>query len=172
MEIEKQMDYATKHFFFIADQRIKTFHVYAVLLAASAAASLAAVDKLSRPAFILAGAFNVLISVMFFLIEQRNIELLTTTKAGMLRIEALPEWPEYLRLGTDDEQARGIRHRFKSYRGAFAVALCGQFVFGICIILCGVLFLHHSPPAGGISNNTVAKTPVPTAQKATNAKSP
>jgi len=38
--LSAQMDYAMKHFLFIADQRIKTFNFYVILLAASGGATI------------------------------------------------------------------------------------------------------------------------------------
>jgi len=69
-------EYAWKHFTVIADQRLKTFNFYIIMVAAGIAATLSAFEKQRAMAVFLAcGLLHVVCSIVFFLIDERSRRL-------------------------------------------------------------------------------------------------
>lgn len=129
-------DYAWKHFDVIADQRLRTFNFYVILLAASIGASLAAVrGNPNSFVFLVIGFFCIAIGIIFFLIEVRTRRLLEIPKNVLTILENDADWPEDLRLfNKDNFNNRSWKKRLISYTIAFRSA----FVLHICY---GVLFV-------------------------------
>ncbi|QIF00079.1 hypothetical protein [Roseimicrobium sp. ORNL1] len=146
MPLKDQMDYAMKHFSFLADQRLRIFQFYAILLAASVAATLALVDKpFNLISYLICGAYHVLVSLLFLAVERRNIHLLGVARAGVHYVESKAAWPIPLRLSSiDSALTKGGLRPLGSFRVAFQVAYACQCMFGIGIIYCGA-FVTHTP---------------------------
>ena len=140
-----RLDYAMKHFVFIADQRIKTFNYYAILLAASGGATITVVEKITSIGLIICGALHLLIALMFFMIDKRNMRLLKIAKDGLVFVESSEPWPPELRLATrDGEESQSKAGRFFRYRTAFNIAFAAQAVLGIGALYCGIFVPHKS----------------------------
>ncbi|WP_050025224.1 hypothetical protein [Verrucomicrobium sp. BvORR034] len=144
--LKDQMDYAMKHFTFIADQRLKTFNFYAILLAASVAATMAMIDRaFQMQAYMICGGFHILVPVLFLIIERRNLQLLSVAREGLQAIEVNAGWPVAARLSRrDSENTKGWRSKLLSYRVAFVLTYSCQFLFGALILYCGA-FVQHTP---------------------------
>lgn len=166
--LKDQMEYAMKHFTFIADQRLKTFHFYVILLVASLGAvlHLATDVKISIPGFLTAGAFNILLPIIFFVIERRNLHLLNVARWGVEAVERQANWPKHIRIALRDrEKTRGKFIRLFSYRVAFALTFASQMAFGVALIFCALLVSHpasaSSPESGRSAKiNKTAKAKV------------
>jgi len=150
-----QMDYATKHFFFIADQRIKTFNFYVILLAACGGATLQLTPVYNKTTFVVVALFHWLIALVFSLIEQRNIRLLKICKGALIRLERENQWPPFSRLAAVDDHQRSA---LVSYRGAINIAFAAQVMIGALLLYCALFVTHHSPPFGPNDQN-MAKSP-------------
>jgi hypothetical protein len=97
--LKDQMDYAMKHFNFIAEQRLKTFHFYAILLAGSIAGTLSGIkESVNVPLFLICGVLHFLLALVFSIIERRNLHLLGIARGGVAFVEQSDGWPERLRL--------------------------------------------------------------------------
>ena len=84
-----QLDYAMKHFSFIADQRMKAFNFYIILFAASIAATMSAMDRLpKKTGFVTCGIIHILVAGVFFIMDQRSRRLVKLSLKAVRRIEA------------------------------------------------------------------------------------
>lgn len=138
--LKDQMDYAMKHFLFIADQRLKIFQFYLVLLAASITVTASLVKDMAPMALLIAAAMNAGVPLIFYIIEQRNQVLLDVTGKGIRGIEQLAGWPEVARISTREKEAK-----YKcSYKMAFG--LCYAVQFGTGLALFGVFTLSLLTP--------------------------
>lgn len=144
LPLKDQMDYAMKHFMFIADQRLRFFQFYAILLAASVGATLTLVEKdYSQISYLITGAYHVLVSLLFTAIEARNLHLLGVARHGLQAIEANPQWPIALRLSTIDSMVTRVGLRgLGSFRVAFRFTYLAQLVFGCSLLYCGAFVQH------------------------------
>ena len=128
-------DCAWKHFDVIADQRLRTFNFYIVLLAASVGASLNAVEKQPDPfVYFVIGLFCVAIGLIFFIIEVRSRRLLQIPKGVLSKMEIGDHWPHEYRLFSKDNlydlpwYKRLISYSF-AFRATFALHMAYGFVF-------------------------------------------
>ena len=147
-----QMDYAMKHFVFIAEQRLKIFNFYVIVFGAFVAALVAfttrdvpigySAIRWYAASTAIWGAMNLCTAVVFFIIEMRNLMLLDIARTGLQNIEAHSCWPDYLRLSTLDSQLhkKGLYSWF-SYQIAFRLVYGGQFFLGVFITIGGILVL-------------------------------
>lgn len=144
LSIKDKMDYAMKHFSFIADQRVKTFNFYIIILAASTGATITASQRINQPAaFVATGVFHVFFAFIFWMIDKRSRRLLLIAKDGLRTIEESESWPSDCRLAVRDHQElAGFKNWFFSFTMAFRITFLGQFLFGLLVIYCG-LFVKH-----------------------------
>lgn len=153
--LQAQMDYSMKHFLFIADQRIKTFNFYVILLAASAGATLQLTTAYSPRAFVGLSLFHLLIAVVFFFIERRNLRLLEICQRALMRLEAKLGWPTASRLASVDNR-RSSQCPLFSYRVAISVAIGAQILLSVMLLIC-VFVVNH--PKGGVEKKASATPP-------------
>ena len=167
LPLKDQMEYAMKHFLFIADQRLKTFHLYVLLAVASVGATLNAANNVAASGYYIlpfAGALHISIAIIFGVIEIRNCRLLTIARNGIMEIEKQPGWPTYARLATTDKDGSS---RFLTYWTVFRLAYISQIAIGIICIIAGlVLGLMHYLPRGQ-HQESKAVTPTVTNKNAT-----
>lgn len=123
LELKDQMDYAMQHFSFIAEQRLKTFHFYAILAAASMGGTLTVASKATHPmTFGIIGVLQIAIAVVFYIVERRNLALLRIARNAVIHVESQAEWPLYLKPSCADETKREKRLNFSTaFRLAFAL---------------------------------------------------
>lgn len=128
---------AWKHFDVIADQRMRAFNFYVLMLAASMGASLTALERnAGLYALIICGMFCVGAGSAFLMIEIRTRRLLEIPKNVMVALEIGDHWPSNLRLfSVDNLRQAGLRRGFISYSVAFRSTMAAHIAFGFVIIL-------------------------------------
>ena len=143
-------DYAWKHFTVIADQRLKTFNFYIIIVGASVAAT-ASAYKNDKPFWLLlvCGALQVVCALIFFLIDQRSLRLINGPKKILASMEEEAGW-ELFR--ADIAGQRRFRNKISSYTFAFRIAFAAQCAFGLLVV-----FVAFFPGAGP----TAAPAPLP-----------
>ena len=133
LELKDQMDYAMGHFSFIAEQRLKAFHFFALLAGASLGGTLTVASKSTHVVtFGIIGALQLVIATVFYIIERRNLALLRICRNAVIHVESQPEWPTYLRPASQDELRREKRLNFIT---AFRLAFVIQALVGVGLIL-------------------------------------
>jgi hypothetical protein len=130
-----QFDYAWKHFSFLADQRLKTFNYYIVLLAASMAGNIAVFDKMLKPKPVIAfGIWHIFIGLMFLLVDLRNRELIEGPRKSLRYFEKHKSWRGPKPMSDDYKRmARmrgGVSHTF-----AFRLTFLVQMAFGVGVLV-------------------------------------
>jgi hypothetical protein len=126
-------DYAWKHFTLIADQRLKTFNFYIIIVAAFTAATIAGFDKADHFWLLFAcGFLHIVCSAVFFLIDERSRRLVNTPKHVLIGIEADNGWALFQR---DVALQEVLWNKVASYTGAFRLAFLSQFMFGVMVVI-------------------------------------
>jgi hypothetical protein len=134
-------DYAWKHFTLIADQRLKTFNFYIIIVAAFTAATVAGFDKANHFWLMVAcGLLHVVCSAVFFLIDERSRRLVNTPKQALIAIEADNGWELFQR---DVLLQSACWNKITSYTGAFRLAFVAQCLFGLMVVI--LAFLPPKP---------------------------
>jgi len=87
LEPEHQMKYALEHFKYLADQRMKTFNYYALLMAAAITGSIAAIDKCSWHVVVAMGCVHLVMAWVFFIIDIRNSKLVFCARRALRKFE-------------------------------------------------------------------------------------
>lgn len=88
--------YAWSYFAYHADQRMKTFHFYLLLVTAIVAGFLAAlsrIDDSNLPYLSILGLLLFFVSLMFALLDRRNRELVRNGEAALKHLDALEGLP-------------------------------------------------------------------------------
>jgi hypothetical protein len=135
------LDYAWKHFSAIAEQRIKTFNFYVILLAASIGATLTIFEKLKEPdLLIVCGSANIVIALIFFLIDQRGRRLIQIPKDALIEIETSKGWNFFTR---DVKETALPLNRFVSFTVAFRIAFLAQTAFGVWVLVRACALTHR-----------------------------
>jgi hypothetical protein len=125
-----------KHFEFNAEQRLKAFNFFVVFFGFANGGIFTAVGKDSHPVvFLLLGFFVCLLSVVFYVIDARSRNLLEMTKPGLINYESA--LPAEARVFTLDDRNRS---RLISYTFAFRTLFGVQFLFGLGVIVYGLVF--------------------------------
>lgn len=142
---EVLLEYAMKHFSFVAEQRMKSFNFYAILFAAAIAATIGTMDKLPKVGgFISCGAVHLLIAAVFFMMDQRSRRLVRLSLHAVRLIEASDDWPDAARLAhRDADEMTHWKNRLISFTGAFNIVFLTQALVGVGIIICGICFIHR-----------------------------
>jgi hypothetical protein len=126
-------DYAWKHFTLIADQRLKTFNFYIIIVAAFTAATIAGFDKTNNFWLLFAcGFLHIVCSMVFFLIDERSRRLVNTPKHVLIGIEVDNCWALFQR---DVALQQALWNKVASYTGAFRLAFLSQFLFGVMVVI-------------------------------------
>ena len=152
---EHQGDYVLELFKYIGDQRLKTFNYYALILAATTAATLTSVNSLSREVLMLCGTMHVVVALVFWMIDCRNCELLSGVRKALRRYENDAEFPESMRVMNHDEAEQkssylppnkadketpaGWHPKF-TYTKAFQIAFTAQAALGVVVIILALRF--------------------------------
>lgn len=146
---DHQGHYVLELFKYIGDQRLKTFNYYALILAATTAATLTSINSLSREVLLLCGTMHVVVALVFWMIDCRNCELLFSVRKAMRRYENDAEFPESMRVMNHDEAKQkssylppnkadketpaGWHPKF-TYTRAFQIAFTAQAALGVGLI--------------------------------------
>lgn len=101
-----RMKYVLEHFKYLADQRMKTFNYYAIVVAASITGSVTAFDKCPWQMVVAMGMVHLAMAWIFFIIDIRNCRLVHCTRQALIHFENQPEsnLDPQLRVITCDEQ--------------------------------------------------------------------
>jgi hypothetical protein len=136
LSIKEQLDHGLKVFQFLADQRLKAFHFYILLLTASAAATLSAHQsgKLNLMSQFAICALHFIIPIVFMLLEQRNVVLLNTAASSLREIENQPGFPQHLKAFQADSRSKRRFAWLISYRRAINIAHVSQLLFGLILL--------------------------------------
>jgi hypothetical protein len=145
LNVKEQLDHALKNFHFLADQRLKAFHFYILLLTASVAGTFSAhqADKLSFMWQLAIGALHLIIPLIFMLLEQRNVVLVDTAASSLCEIEKHSGLPKYLQVFTADRQNKRRLAWLISFRMAINLAHISQILFGVILLS---LVISERPP--------------------------
>ena len=138
VSMKETLDYLTKVFLYIGDQRLKTFNYYAIILAATVTMTGVAFKEGVPAVFRVAGGLHVVIAFVFFMIDKRNRGLLGKARKALCACEkkAFPDL-DY-RLISNDEANKSMKSLWlmrASYTIAFDTLYTAQVLFGIGIIL-------------------------------------
>lgn len=134
-------EYAWRHFTVIADQRLKTFNFYIIMVAAGVAATLAAFEK-KEAAWIMfsVGVLNMVCAVVFFLIDERSRRLVEIPKMVLIEFEEAKDWKLFR---TDAALQKTLWHKITSYTSAFRLAFFSQFVFGLVVVVAAIMSMFQ-----------------------------
>ena len=91
--LKDQGDYVLEHFKYLADQRMKTFNYYAIVVAAAISGSVAAFDKCPWQIVIGMGGIHVCMALIFFGIDIRNSRLVFHARQALMSYEASLDIP-------------------------------------------------------------------------------
>jgi len=140
---KERLDYAWKHFALIADQRVKTFNFYIILLLAAFSATIS-VMKIGTPRhiFCLIGCGHMFIAGIFALIDFRGCRMLAIATDALKEIESSPAFEGVSKLMMEDKKRN--KHGFMygvSYRAAFGLTFFAQALFGLTLASWPSLFV-------------------------------
>ena len=132
---KERLDYAWKNFSLIADQRIKTFNFYIIVLIAAFSATISALDKdLSRHLYCVIGLAHMYIAALFFVIDVRGVRILRICRSALDEIEESQAFRGHRKLSlTDKRKNRKGAGSLISYRSAFWATFAFQFAFGVVV---------------------------------------
>ena len=137
VSMKETLDYLTKVFLYIGEQRLKTFNYYAIILAATVGMTGIAVKEGFPALCVVAGGMHVIIAFVFFVIDTRNRGLLGRAREALLACEK-EAFPKKYRLISNDQADKSGKSRWRwiaSYTIAFQTLYTAQVLFGIGIIL-------------------------------------
>ena len=137
VSMKETLDYLTKVFLYIGEQRLKTFNYYAIILAATVTMTGVAFKEGVPAVCGLAGGMHVVIAFVFFMIDTRNGVLLGSAREALLASEK-EAFPKKYRLISNDQADKSGKSRWRwiaSYTIAFQTLYTAQVLFGIGIIL-------------------------------------
>lgn len=120
---KERFEYAWKHFSFIADQRLKAFNFYVVLLAAATGATLTAWTRDDWRIKFVCLFWHLCTACAFFVVDWRNRKLLQIPKRALIAFEM--GWKGAKLLAVDQRQHSGA-DQILSFTGVFWAALFGQ----------------------------------------------
>lgn len=160
-------DIAWKHFAVIAEQRLKTFNFYVVLLAASVGAALTALEREANPYVIfVCGLFCIGSGISFLIIEIRSRRLLDIPKQVLTKLEVGDHWLDDYRLfSVDNLRQAGMWKKLISYSFAFRATMTVHIIFGIALL--SIVFCPAINPNREMKNQNKSKElglPIPTGE--------
>jgi|SRR3954471_17898312 hypothetical protein len=134
-ELEKE--YLWEHFRFNADQRLKGFNIFVLICVLADAGVFAIADKRSHlGVFVLIGIFICLLSLTFFLIDQRSQKLVRLPIPGLKAYEQ--RFAPHSRLFT---RAEAPAPKVVRYTVAFNILFGAEFLFGLGVIAHGLKWI-------------------------------
>lgn len=151
----ERLDYAWKHFALLADQRIKNFNFYVLVLLAAFGGTITSMPlRLPETDYRMIGMMNIFAALIFWALEARSCRLLDIPIAALLEIERSPAFEGKAKLLLNDQTTKTRLQRAISYRGAFRAAFLAQIIFGSFLAFGPSLFLpvplnpeYHQAPA-------------------------
>lgn len=136
-----RLDYAWKHFALIADQRLKTFNFYIIILGVAITGTVTVITK-ENPNFLLFGLLglsHIVVGSVFWIIDCRGIRMLDIARNALVEIENSTNFDGHLKLVVvDNHQNISIWNKIFSYRGAFRTVFTSQILLGLGMIICSV----------------------------------
>jgi len=142
---KERLDYGWKHFALIADQRIKTFNFYILILVASFSATITMLKPtVPRHDFCLVGMAHMLAAFIFWLIDVRSVRILKVSIQMLKDIERSPAFKGHPKIMVEDDyrQSKGW-WRLVTYRTAFRVTFFLHALFGLVLAASPHYFLSH-----------------------------
>jgi hypothetical protein len=138
---QTRFDYSFRLFTYHADQRMRSFNFYIILLIASIGGTLTAFEKLfSENALIyntlfLIGACHVILALIFWVIDIRGKRLVEVSRKALMWYENRAGWKDEFPspMRDDDIQQVGFR-KFISMTHAFRCAFSLHIIFGACLM--------------------------------------
>lgn len=158
LEPADQMKYVLEHFKYLADQRMKTFNYYAIVVAASITGSLTAFDKCPWQLVAFIGVVHLAMASIFFTIDIRNSRLVHCARQALIHLENRSGMDRQLQVISCDQMSgpsessksadtrwdrqHPLRSKVNSWFGntgasftmAFNAAFFLQILCGICLI--------------------------------------
>lgn len=110
VSMKETLDYLTKVFLYIGEQRLKTFNYYAIILAATVTMTGVAFKEGVPAVCGLAGGMHVVIAFVFFMIDTRNGVLLGSAREALLASEK-EAFPKKYRLISNDQADKSGKSR-------------------------------------------------------------
>ena len=138
VSMKETLDYLTKVFLYIGDQRLKTFNYYAIILAATVTMTGVAFKEGVPEVFRVAGGLHVVIAFVFFMIDKRNRVLLRKAREALCACEKEAFTNDKYHIISNDQADKSGKSRWRwiaSYTIAFQTLYTAQVLFGIGIIL-------------------------------------
>ena len=151
VSMKETLDYLTKVFLYIGEQRLKTFNYYAIILAATVTMTGVAFKEGVPAVCVLAGGMHVVIAFVFFMIDKRNRGLLGKARKALCACEkkAFPDLVQAdYRLISNDEANKSMKSLWlmrASYTIAFNTLYTARVLFGIGIIVWTIWTFKVSP---------------------------
>ena len=138
VSMKEKLDYLTKVFLYIGDQRLKTFNYYAIILAATVTMTGVAFKEGVPEVFRVAGGLHVVIAFVFFMIDKRNRVLLRKAREALCACEKEAFTNDKYHIISNDQADKSGKSRWRwiaSYTIAFQTLYTAQVLFGIGIIV-------------------------------------
>lgn len=138
VSMKETLDYLTKVFLYIGDQRLKTFNYYAIILAATVGMTGIAVKEGLQALCVVAGGMHVIIAFVFFMIDTRNRVLLGRAREALCACEKEAFTNGKYHIISNDQTDKSMKPLWlmrASYTTAFHTLYTAQVLFGIGIIV-------------------------------------
>ncbi len=136
---KEKFEYSWKHFALLADQRLRTFNFYVILLGASIGATIAYFQRIPNfKSLLLLGLWHVFAGLVFLLIDVRSRQLLEIPKNALLEFENGQDWPG-LGLIKKENETRKYFCGLVTYSAAFWLTYLAQAAFGLYIVFVAIL---------------------------------
>ncbi len=100
-----RMKYAPEHFKYLADQRMKTFNYYAIVVAASITGSITAFGKCPWQLVAALGVVHLAMAWIFFVIDIRNSRLVFFARKALRHFETACDLDPSLRVICEDHDS-------------------------------------------------------------------
>lgn len=162
-EQKDHLDYAWRHYALIADQRMRTFNFYCILLAASIAGTAAAISSGRDTVgfLVVLSLSNMVMGIVFGALDYRSNSMIRLAKKALAEVETDCLWPRF-RIAEIDEHRfdkEPILRAFTFTRAIWTMCAC-QFLVGLVVIVLGALG-HLAkvvlPPPSGPDNKEIQR---------------
>jgi len=132
-----KFEYTLRLFLYHADQRIKSFNFYILLLIATIGGTITIFEKLSdTPALFYAGILNLIIAITFWVVDIRSKHLVNISRKALLDFEESDRWGNYpTPMKNEGEKQIGLS-RLISFTYAFRFTFLLHALIGciLCVI--------------------------------------
>lgn len=132
-----RFDYYWKHFALIADQRVKTFNFYIIVILATLAGTIQTLKPSTpRLTLLLIGCGHILCVFVFGMIEWRGRAIVRIAKAALRDFEASPAFGDGYKPMTQDGRGEGKGpYGLITYGNAFQLVFWVHLIFGAVIAI-------------------------------------